>query len=499
MASFRRLDINTQEKNILLPQAADNQWIPQSKVSELLKKPSYRKSIVKLSRGEIVHSLLEGETVVINRAFIFNNPAISEWYTNEKYHSGLVSLLESNALAILWMFEESPEDAQLFSISNPDEVQYAWSKICAKTDIPSVKLTWENNRSVLLNNLAFPLPRRLGSLTHGDIYSLCQMLGLYNDPNFVATQFGDQLKKVMEFSDSYRDRNGFPVTREALYGTFVCQDGSRPSDLRLDNEKPFFFEIKSLVDLIYNTNAANALRINSSTPADSLNRSALMELHSSTNSPPEFDPKEVARIVYNVILDEIRSSMSLPNLASLPPEHIHLFRQHDTFANYQYHLKSLRNGISSDLNLGRDFLKDIQMVKHARRELALRLSEYKIERHVEMFEDSLSLLFEIGALTVEIPIPSTGNMVNVKIDGGNLIKKLVGQPMKMVLKFLNGKVKNFNYASSVEIGSFYLKDAGVQIEEFLNEFEKRNVAIESDETELITESAMSKSIDNFYC
>ena len=509
MAEFKKIDLRRhpsqeRDRNSLVPQAADNQWVPMSQISShtSLTDANWRQNLQNRSRSEIVHAFLEGETVIINRAFLFNNPAITKWYSSgSEYTDGFHELLETEALAILWVLEDSPVQFPEFTIQNIAEVKEGWRQICKKCAIPSVKLSWaedpETARDAVIRNLAEPLPRRIASLASSNIQSLCQMLGMNKQLRYNWKGFESHLRNIRDFADEFRGKkNGNPVTREVLYQNFVCLENTKPANLQYDVSKPYFAETKALVDLIYNTNASNALRSNTSTPSDSLNRAALMELDVNNPANMQLNGEELARVIYNVVIDEVRSTIQLPYLSQICPSEIVQLRNHDTFTEYQKALWSLRQS-SGDMGGGtmgtRSFTNSLIRVAGARRKLASRITEHKAGKIMAPFTNFVSLLFECAGMALEVELSFGGAKTKAKLDGKNILTRINGAVDTMTMKVVSGFLDSQDYASANEIGSFRLTDAGEQITDFIEHLRKLGVEIEEDDTAFVTESYSMKA------
>ncbi len=75
----------------VLCQAFDNQWLPRSLLKEAIKAggvtPELEQQRKKLVRAEYIRSLLNGEQVVINRAYFYNNEIVYQDYLSAENSS----------------------------------------------------------------------------------------------------------------------------------------------------------------------------------------------------------------------------------------------------------------------------------------------------------------------------------------------------------------------------------------------------------------------------
>lgn len=79
---FERLHPSELKTVPVLVQALDNQWLPRSLLQPAFKTGqitgSIERKLKKAVRSEYMRSLINGQQVILNRAYLYNNPAISQ-------------------------------------------------------------------------------------------------------------------------------------------------------------------------------------------------------------------------------------------------------------------------------------------------------------------------------------------------------------------------------------------------------------------------------------
>jgi hypothetical protein len=86
--TFKRLRKNDLKSVPVLVQALDNQWLPRTLLAQAQEKGKVTGKIDselrKAVRAEYIRSLINGQQLIVNRAYLYNNPAISQDYIHEQ-------------------------------------------------------------------------------------------------------------------------------------------------------------------------------------------------------------------------------------------------------------------------------------------------------------------------------------------------------------------------------------------------------------------------------
>jgi hypothetical protein len=119
---------------VSVPQAFDNQWVPAGVLKDALSGRS-RPSDDKIEaerrphvRREYLRSLVNAGQIVINRAFLYNNPAIYQDYVHAGRHRDEFKRLIDQRVVIPYLFRESsPATQPVFT--RRDAGWQGWSEI----------------------------------------------------------------------------------------------------------------------------------------------------------------------------------------------------------------------------------------------------------------------------------------------------------------------------------------------------------------------------------
>jgi hypothetical protein len=266
---------------VSVPQAFDNQWVPQSMLRAALEgraRPSddkieaERKPYV---RREYLRSLVNTGQVVINRAFLYNNPAIYQDYEHPGRHRDEFKRLIDQRVVIPYLYSES-SPAVVPEFTRRDAGWQGWNQVIQEVAPTCLRLSWESseeNSTLARRLMAKPSNEFLKSLEELEPDLLRADFRLPAEENAALVE---RLREVATWSQR-RATEGKPINREDVYKAFVVVDGTDPGDRQYDPSKRFGAEIKQLVDLRYNANLADALDSYMLTPENSLRRRTLQE------------------------------------------------------------------------------------------------------------------------------------------------------------------------------------------------------------------------------
>ena len=101
-------------------QALDNQWLPRRLLARAMKYGIERveEQLNEMVRSEYMRALINGEQVIINRAFLYNNPVIIQDYrVAGKSREAFKTLLQDGVIIPSLYLENSPADEPLPTLS----------------------------------------------------------------------------------------------------------------------------------------------------------------------------------------------------------------------------------------------------------------------------------------------------------------------------------------------------------------------------------------------
>ncbi len=267
-------------------QALDNQWLPRRLLTRAMKYGIERveEQLNDMVRSEYMRALINGEQVILNRAFLYNNPAIVQDYSIAgKPREAFKALLQDGVIIPSLYLENSPADEPTPDPSGKykgfDTIETGpanWRKVCEEVRTHCVRMSWDDT----VNNTLAPerFSQRFGEYATGvlarniDIY----IRDLSLDPS-ARDSLRSRLREVTDFCNDILG-DGKVVVRNDLYKKFITA-GVDPSQRKYDGtgNSPFASELKQLFDLAYNRNVPDALEGYLLTPVDSVSRTVLQE------------------------------------------------------------------------------------------------------------------------------------------------------------------------------------------------------------------------------
>jgi len=289
------------------PQAFDNQWMPQDLLKTVMDQPrlsdaKVEKRRLPYVRTEYLRALVNTGQVVINRAYLYNNPAIYGDYAKPgKSREDFKRLLTSRVVIPYLYNETSPATEPEFT--KRDQGWAGWIEVIKDCAPTCMRLSWENdedNATQARRLLTTPFGQFIKNLNDLEVPLLAAEFA--HDPEDAAA-FGDRLGQVADWAYR-RSQAKERLNREDVYRKFVVRDESDPDDRDYDPAKPFSAEIKQLADLRYNANLPDALGSYLLTPENSLRRRALQEWKDLRETGVT-DAAQLIQVVSNLRFDQI--------------------------------------------------------------------------------------------------------------------------------------------------------------------------------------------------
>jgi hypothetical protein len=298
------------DRVVSVPQAFDNQWVPDA-LLEVAMRPHQRLRDERLEerrtpyvRIEYLRALVNTGQVVINRAFLFNNPAIySDYVKPGKGREDFKKLLNGRVV-IPWLYAEPSPATRPENFTRRDVGWEGWRQVVSESAPTCLRFSWESdeeNASLGRRLLAVPSAQFIETVNYLEPPLLAADLHL---PAQDIAPLKDRLTQVAAWAHR-RSEAGERLNREDVYNAFVVEDETDPSDRRYDPAKPFAAAIKQLVDLRYNANLADALGSYLLSPEDSLRRRALQEWRDDSRSGGIADAHGLVQVVSNLHFDQI--------------------------------------------------------------------------------------------------------------------------------------------------------------------------------------------------
>lgn len=246
-----------------VPHCLDNHFLPRDVLSQVYRRELRLSTAVRdrasAVRREYIRSLLYSPEVIINRAYVLNEPAV---YSDIRDHAeSMASLINDKRLTILLLNEEPSLAAVMasppFTVSS--DGKKAWHDFLATYGDASqryLKLSSDESEEVTGRFPSFV--RELFRLDLPDN----RMIELFK-PVAIDGYTPQKLGEFKAFLEEQRKQwidTGAVIKRQSFYERFILPDGADSSKPNIDPTKPYAFELKLLADLAYGHNTPTTLR-----------------------------------------------------------------------------------------------------------------------------------------------------------------------------------------------------------------------------------------------
>jgi hypothetical protein len=413
----------------VISQAFDNQWFPKDLLKEALEAGEVSDDLERrrseMARAEYIRSLINGEQVVINRAFFINNPVIFQDYlppssgdpgeiriAHDK-REAFKKMLEENIIIPYLIQEKSPIQEQAFGTINLGE----WKRVCQEVQgMQCVRLSWDDkdNSRKTKRLLAGRFERFAVSMgtQEKNLDQLARDLGLKEaDEEALKRQF----LRVTQKSADLLAKNT-TINREDLYKAFVTIEGTGPVHRHYDKSKLFAGQIKELLDLAQVRNLSDALDGYLLTPVNSLTRTALQESFDDVmgGSPSRTFVEDTKQILQRKVFDLVQSGAYLESMNLLSLVDVYAIRKTQTWDNY---IKSLRALLREPLTFG----DQAQAVFENYYLLAERMTDQISSRH----QQNMTPMVAKTTFVIEVIIEIAGGIISLVSAGDPQISPII--------------------------------------------------------------------------
>lgn len=302
----------------VIAQALDNQWLATPELrglwdGRLSARAALRRQDERV-RAEYVRALVNGEQTVVNRAYLYNNPAVARDYLNDSPQREAFKRLLADGVLIPFLWNESsPVQEPWFGVDGAG--WQGWSRVCQETRLSCLRMDWDDAANA---EDAQALGREFSRYAHDlnliDVPALARVLEV---PAERQERLRERLLDVADFCNTRIRETGL-VLRDDIYRHFVVTDGANPADRGYDPTRKFGAEIKQLIDLAYNVNLADRLGAYALTPQGSPPRSALQEWHLKRQTPGrDLAPEQLVEIVRRTAFEVVQEGLFVESFAEL--------------------------------------------------------------------------------------------------------------------------------------------------------------------------------------
>ncbi len=345
---FERLEPSGLKTVPVLVQALDNQWLPRS-----LLRPAFEsgqitgridRRLKRAVRSEYIRSLINGQQVILNRAYLYNNPAIAMDYSKKgQQREAFKAFLEEGTLVPWLLAEKTPIDppasgAGTISGFDVTKAFSKWQELCQEVYMSCARLSWDEKENIrqTRQRLSERFNTFAASAAVRDIDTFMRDLNLD-----VSAKKGFR-KRLVEMGHFCLDiaEKGRMVTRNDLYKAFVTA-GDNPAERLYDSSKPFAAEIKQLLDLSYNVNLPDALGGYLITPVDSLPRTSLQEWQETVRQQDQITADDILKLLQRTAFDLVGQGLDVKSMDALSLENVREIRRMDEWITYIQSLEDL--------------------------------------------------------------------------------------------------------------------------------------------------------------
>jgi transcriptional regulator with XRE-family HTH domain len=393
----------------VIAQALDNQWVPHSLLKSMLRgKISYTRAakyLERLVRTEYIRALLNGEQLVINRAFLYNNPQLFQDYLLGQSNRQVFKEFLANGVIIPFLMEENSPDA-IPAFETIKEGFSAWQQICQEVRTKCIRFSWKSdvNQQYAIERLSHQFHDFALTVETKNIPKLLIDLGLDQE---AENALRNQLELMSDISKMhFRDHNRFKkcnpyITRNILYKEFVTI-GDNPADRLYDGTKIFAGEIKQLLDLAYNTYFADALGGYLLTPTGSPSRLVLQELESAARIKEQITADKLINMLRSNIFALIGEGLYLKSMDVLSLQDVQEIRKMEEWIRYIVSLKKLLKQPTLFADLAADvYFNYIGLAKRMTVLIEQRNSQRR-EALITTWEPSIKIIARIGGASLSV-------------------------------------------------------------------------------------------------
>lgn len=433
---------------VTAPQALDNQWIPRGLLAKMMRPDRPDDAAVEverlpLVRREYLRSLVTGGQTAINRAYLYNCPAIYQDFAGPRKteREAFTALLGSRAIVPFLYLEPSPATPPDFRTRDGWD---AWLEVIKEVSPTCLRLSWgsdKENETLARRRLSGMLAKFLKTVDELEAPLLAYELGLGTEH---VLPLRDRLRDVAEWAQR-RSRNDERLHREDFYNEFVLIDGT-PSPQRLyDPGKPYAAELKQLIDLRYNANTPDALGSYLLTPQDSLGRRAMQEWGTARSRTTDAD--QLADLVARLRFDQVTEVLgALAAFDFLTLSDIVRLRSTGAWQRYQRVLRDFLAQPSLDMfdDAEQVVLAYNEVIREAGSIAGARLAEARVER----WSPAVELVVEFAGAAVSIFFNVSGGLAFQVTK--ELAPGVVTRTAKAVISMVIGRVTVARTASQVD-------------------------------------------------
>lgn len=477
----------------IIPQCLDNQWVPTSLLQKIIRSGKSRldhlDELQDHIRSEYIRGLVNGEQVVVNRAYFQNNPQIYRDFRNvdkleletfDDNRESFKRLLRAGAIVPYLFNEDTPIGQQGFTAI--DEGSEAWGAVCRETAPKCLRLSWddlENKRATRRMQFAFASFANSLSMTGNNLLQKIRLL--QNAPTELTERrdFRERLKRLADVAQDISakaeepEADGLPstfITRENIYKDFVVSDGSPVPVGAYDKSKPFAAEVKLIIDLKYNANLSDALERNILTPMDTPSRSLFLDLEfqkakqNATADATSF--LDTAKAIRQQIFALTQSSLTFEAFKDFDIRTVERVRNAPEWRSY---IDTVKRLMCNPAAYGQGGVVDVYNAYVEMLKVAARFHhERQVQVTTKLWNPRIELTVDLGIAAVSLVLAQSGGPILyrvLKAVGGVAAGRAVSTVFSMATSNVVGSKVEKQLANSVDFMRTRLADPEKQLKD----------------------------------
>lgn len=275
------------------PFALDNQWLPDeimdetSELKSIFMKEGFsadeiKKYLDKFQMNNLFLALLHARQVIINRAAILNSHSLSGLYSsNEEKDSvekeAFLRLLENGSI-VVFLYGDNEISPFLKKFPkyaiNQDAIK-EWNRLCQTKHLYCIRENWESPIDKHSQDFAKQCTTFAFNSELNNMLAECFGFGVKEKEDFMVT-----LKEIemTVFLQTHIIGTGYRTivkgySRSSFYKSFVVLEKSHDGkdtvlNCLFDTQKPFYMQLKKMIDVYYNSIFTNYFRCTAFFPSD---------------------------------------------------------------------------------------------------------------------------------------------------------------------------------------------------------------------------------------
>lgn len=458
----------------IVAQALDNQWVPRTLLQSMLKgKITFSEAeryLEGLVRTEYIRALINGEHIIINRAFLYNNSVLfRDYLPGQASRTTFKNFLDTGIIIPFLLYEHAPDEPPVFDKNSQGFT--AWQEICQEVYMKCMRFSWDDGaHQAALRRFTNRYHDFVQTIDSKELEQYAKDLGVREDEQ---QQFWDRLSEVHDLGTQYfrehRREKAPYITRNVLYKQFIT--GENPALRDYDGSKPFARQIKELLDLAYNGYLADELNGYLLTPIDSPSRHIMQEWETLMKNKESIKEGDITKLLRSNIFSLLNEGLYLKSMGSLTLQDVQKVRQTPQWSQYIQNLRALlKQPILFDQLANTVYRSYIELMKEA-----TTLIEQRNASHggilTAPWEPSTEVLVTVGGASLKVIWNKEGRFFHHEGDVGiGAASGTAPLAMKLTIGDRSRSRAQADLFSSIDIMQGKMADAQKQWKEIIEQF-----------------------------